>query len=178
LPITSFLTVHILASPTVRFNARKSLCNFFGTSFAIETKKGGYMFRIFLTMLTVCATISSFAQQTNSLAPDQNPNYMVSQLKYTNQKDSLLNYSNTTSQETYKAYDWREAREERRTERRSYRREASYLNGYYSQPVINYGHSNYGYGYNNSYNNYYNRNRWGISRPFIGFRTGNWWFGF
>jgi hypothetical protein len=150
------------------------LPKFFGTSFAIETEKGGYMFRILVTMLTVCATISSFAQQTNTLAPDQNPNYMVSQLKYMNQKDSVLAYSNTTAQETYKAYDWRDAREERRTERRTYRRETAYLSNYYT-PSYNYGWNSYGY---NSNNNYYNRNRWGISRPFIGFRTGNWWFGF
>ncbi|NCI48316.1 hypothetical protein GWC95_00180 [Sediminibacterium roseum] len=136
------------------------------------------MFRIFTTMLAVCVTITSFAQNTNTLAPDQNPNYMVSQLKYTNTKDSLLSYSNTTAQETYKAYDWLEAREERRSERRAYRREAALLNGYYS-PTVNYGWSNYGYrSYNNYYNPYYSRSRWGFGRPFIGFRTGNWWFGF
>ncbi len=134
------------------------------------------MFRIFVTMLTVCAAISSFAQQANTLAPDQNPNYMVSQLKYTDQKDSLLSYANTTIQETYKAYDWREAREERRSERRAYRRQTSYMDSYYVPSYVNYGWNNNNYGYN-SYNNYYNRGRWGFSRPFIGFRTGNFWFG-
>lgn len=138
------------------------------------------MFRIFVTMLTVCATISSFAQQQNTLAPDQNPNYMVSQLKYTQQMDSLLSYSNTTVQDTYKAYDWREAREERRTERRLNRRQTSYFDSYYN-PAINYGWNGYNNGYysryNNFNNNFYNRGRWGFSRPFIGFRTGNWFFG-
>lgn len=169
--------------PFVRFKGGKWLSRDFGISFVIETEKGGQMFRIFTTMLAVCATISSFAQQANTLAPDQNPNYMVSQLKYTNVKDSLLVYSNTTAQETYKAYDWREARDERRNERRAYKREANLLNSYYTPSYVNYGWNNNGYGsYNNYYNSYYNRGRgrwsWGISRPFIGFRTGNWWFGF
>ena len=139
------------------------------------------MFRIFTTLLTVCVASATFAQQTNTLAPDQNPNYMVSQLRYMNTKDSLLSNENTTIQETYKAYDWREAREERRDERRNYRRQLSYLDNYYVSPSINYGWNQYGY--NAYYNrNYYGRNRWswglGFTRPFIGFRTGNWWFGF
>ena len=137
------------------------------------------MFRIFTTILAVCVAGSTFAQQTNSLAPDQNPNYMVSQLKYMNTKDSLLSNENTTVQETYKAYDWREARDERREERRTYRRQLSYPDNYYVTPSINYGYHSY---YNNYNRNYFGRNRWnwglGLTRPFIGFRTGNWWFGF
>lgn len=140
------------------------------------------MFRTFTTILAICAAISSFAQQKNALAEDQNPNYMVSQLKYMNQKDSLLSFENTTIQDTYKAYDWREARDERRSERRAYRQQSvSYMDAYYTTPYINYnyGLNNYRYGYRSSYNNYYSRSRWGFfSRPFIGFRTGNWWFGF
>lgn len=132
------------------------------------------MSRIFLTMLTVCAVFSASAQQTTPLAPDQNPNYMVSQLKYTSQKDSLLAYANTTVQQTYKAYDWREARDERRAERRAYRRQNTYYEPYYVTPYANYGWSG-----RYSYNPYsYGRYNWGFSRPFIGFRTGNWWFGF
>lgn len=134
------------------------------------------MFRIFLTMLTVCATFSSFAQQTPQLAPDQNPNYMVSQAKYTGQKDSLLAYSNTTVQQTYKAYDWREAREERRAERRAYRRQYGYNDGLYVSPYVNYGWNSYRYSYNPY--GYYNRYSGLFSRPFIGFRSGYWWFGF
>lgn len=111
--------------------------------------------------------------QSAELLPDQNPNYQISQQKYMNQKDSLLSWANTTVQNTYKAYDWREAREERRAERRAYRRQSALF-----APSLNYGYpfgwNSYGYGAYNPYN----WNRWGISRPFIGFRSGNWWFGF
>ncbi|MES2003722.1 MAG: hypothetical protein V4450_04315 [Bacteroidota bacterium] len=133
--------------------------------------------RILPAALFICIISASFAQQTNQLAPDQNPNYMISQQKYMNQKDSLLSWENTTIQSTYKAYDWREARDERRSERRLYRRQSAYYqNPFYSSPSINYGWNNYGY--NSYYNNNYGWNRWGISRPYIGFRSGNWWFGF
>lgn len=134
------------------------------------------MFRIFLTMLTLCAGLSAVAQQS-TLAPDQNPNYMLSQAKYTGQRDSLLSYANTTVQQTYKAYDWREARDERRAERRSFRRQLALTNAQYGSPYLNYdyGWNTYRYSYNPY--GYYNRYGWGI-RPSIGFRTGNWWFGF
>ena len=135
------------------------------------------MIRNILLTLFIGAASVSFAQQNNQLAPDQNPNYLVSQQKYMNQKDSLLVWENTTIQSTYKAYDWHEAREERRNERRAYRRETSYYQTpYYLTPTVNYGWNNYGYSpYTyNSYSPY----RLGISRPFIGFRSGNWWFGF
>jgi hypothetical protein len=126
-----------------------------------------------LPALFICLASASFAQESSQLVPDQNPNFMVSRLKYMNQKDSLLSWENTTIQATYKAYDWREAREERRSERRSYRAQSNYYNNpFYITPNIGYG-----------YNSYYTRrnygwNNWGFVRPFIGFRTGNWWFGF
>ena len=130
------------------------------------------MIRNILLTLFIGAGSVSFAQQNNQLAPDQNPNYLVSQQKYMNQKDSLFAWENTTIQSTYKAYDWREAREERRSERRAYRREAAYYQTpYYLTPSVNYGYSPY-------YYNNYSLNRWGFSRPYIGFRSGNWWFGF
>ncbi len=134
------------------------------------------MIRTLITVLSFGFSMATFAQQTEQLAPDQNPNYQISQQKYMQQKDSLLRWENTTIQETYKAYDWREARDERRTERRTYRRQSSFYNSpLFVSPSYNYGWNNYGYG--SFYNN--NRwNRWGISRPFIGFRSGNWWFGF
>jgi len=132
------------------------------------------MKRSILPLLFVLLATAAFGQDTNTLAPDQNPNYMISQQKYMNLKDSLLAWENTTIQNTYKAYDWREAREERRAERRLYRRQSALY-----APSLNFGYQ-YGwnsYGYS-PYNHNYNWNRWGISRPFLGFRSGNWWFGF
>ena len=127
----------------------------------------------FLVLLLVMNT--GFAQNP-SLQPNQNPNYKISEEKYTRYKDSLLVNSNTTIHETYKTYDWYESKNERRNERRDNRRQRS-----------SYGYNQYGYnnyGWNNSYNNRlgYN-NSWGnIHNPWfipsIGFRTGNWFFRF
>lgn len=120
-------------------------------------------------ILFVLVLLCSQLNAQNTVA-DQNPNYMQSQEKYVKIKDSLLKESNTTIHNTYKAYDWYEAKMERREMRRQnrhLRRMASaYSNNYY---------------YNDYYNNpWYNRGGFfnSFSRPFIGFRTGNWWFGF
>lgn len=125
-----------------------------------------------LLLLALAFSISVFSQD---LAPDQNPNYMVSLQKYMSMKDSLMTTMNTTVQQTYKAYDWYQAKLERkqtRVENRNLRRlyNASYNNSYnrWNSPY-NYNY----YGYNNRWNNsryYY--------RPNIGYNTGHWWFWF
>ncbi len=132
------------------------------------------MLRSFLTIITVCLATAAIAQESSqSLAPDQNPNFNVSRQKYMAIKDSLLTYANNTVQETYKAYDWYEAKLERKAQRRENRRTSNYNSSYYSPYYDN---------YYNGWNNYGNyNNRWGLwnaLRPSIGFRTGNWWFGF
>lgn len=117
----------------------------------------------------ICFISVTASAQTSQLAPDQNPNYLISQQKYMQYKDSLQSTMNTTVQQTYKAYDWYQAKLERkqnRVENSNQRRlYASYYNAY-----------DY-YGYNNRYygNNFYgNRYR----SPFTGYRSGNWWFWF
>ncbi len=135
------------------------------------------MIRLFLPTMLIFLASAGFSQQSGNQASDQNPNYLLSRQKYMSQKDSLLRWENTTIQETYKAYDWREAREERRSEHRAYRREVALSNPYYYTPSVNYGWNNY-YGYGSYYRNNYGWSNWRISRPYIGFRTGNWWFGF
>ena len=134
------------------------------------------MIRLILPIALICLVFPGFSQQAGNLLPDQNPNYTLSRQKYMSQKDSLLRWENTTIQETYKAYDWREVREERRNERRTYRRQLALSDRYYYTP-FNYGWNNY-YGYDSYYRNNYGWSNWRIQRPFIGFRTGNWWFGF
>lgn len=135
------------------------------------------MLRSFLTIITVCLATAAIAQEgSQSLAPDQNPNFNVSRQKYMNIKDSLLTYANNTVQETYKAYDWYEAKLERKAQRRENRRLSGYNN--YNSSYYNPYYNNYYNGWNN-YGNY--NNRWGLwnaLRPSIGFRTGNWWFSF
>ncbi|MBB1148629.1 MULTISPECIES: hypothetical protein [unclassified Myroides] len=117
---------------------------------------------------------SLFTYQASAQTPieDQNPNYRVSMEKYMILKDSLLVNLGETVHNTYKAYDWYEAKQERKALRRQYRHEermarAKYGRTYYSD----YGY-NYNYGYNNYYRNYSNWNWF----PRIGFKTGNWWF--
>lgn len=97
---------------------------------------------------------------------NQNPNYEESLEYYMEVKDSLTQTLGTTLQDTYKAYDWYEAREERRAQRRANRHELRMNRNYYS----GYDYPSYSY-----YPNYYNYSRW---IPTIGFRTGNFWFSF
>jgi hypothetical protein len=111
---------------------------------------------------------SGFATQAQELAPDQNLNYKVSMDKYKATQANLQTTMNTTVQDTYKAYDFRVARAERKAERRSYRRESMLYNNYNNDyDYDNYGYNNYNYRYNNGYNysspyrsNRYNNNHW------------------
>ncbi len=120
-----------------------------------------------LTLLFFLAgTAYLHAQQAT--VPDQNPEYMQSQRKYMGIKDSVLATSNTTVQNTYKAYDFYQNRLERRALRRERRYNLQLTraeNGWY--PSYNYGYNGY-----NAFPYYGSR-----FIPNIGFRSGNWWFG-
>ncbi|GAA4338643.1 hypothetical protein [Flaviaesturariibacter amylovorans] len=92
----------------------------------------------------VLGTVSAAAQAV----PDQNPAFAVSREKYMRMADSITKWHSTTVHDTYKAYDWYEAREERRTERRNNRyairlaRAQRVDRGYYYDPYFdsyNYG---------------------------------------
>ena len=80
------------------------------------------MKKILLSFLIVTATIFANAQE-NNLVPDQNPDFKVSLDKYKGQQDKLMATMNTTVQDTYKAYDWYEAKQERKQQRVADRRE-------------------------------------------------------
>jgi hypothetical protein len=56
------------------------------------------------------------------LAPDQNPNYKVSMTKYQSCQEKLLEGMGTTAQNTYKAYDWFEAKQQKKQDRLDFRR--------------------------------------------------------
>ena len=94
-----------------------------------------------LLSLFIITTGAFSAANAQELAPDQNPNYSTSLEKYKGLHDNLQTTMNTTVQDTYKAYDWRVARNERRAENRGYSRQ-------------NYRYNDYGY-YDH---NYYRRN--------------------
>lgn len=123
------------------------------------------MKKILLFLIVISA---GFAVKAQDLAPDQNPNYKVSMAKYTTMHDNLQKTMNTTSQNTYKAYDFTTAKAERRAERRNYRRERSL---YYDYNYYN-GYNGYNYyqpGYNNNNFNFYgNRYRYDS-------RSRRWW---
>lgn len=141
------------------------------------------MIRPLLIVATLFLGVVGFGQSANTtLLPDQNPNYLLSQEKYTKFRDSLLVSSNTTIQDTYKAYDWYQAREERRMNRRQARWDRNrFGNGWNVgwNNGFNNGWNNWGWnnGWNSWNNNWGWNGGWGF-RPSIGFRTGNWWFGF
>lgn len=104
--------------------------------------------------------IGAYAASAQELAPDQNPNYKVSMEKYQASQTNMQTAMNTTLQETYKAYDWRNAKAERKAERKADRRENRLLNNYnqrYYDPYNNNGRSNYGRPYQYRH---YNGWRW------------------
>lgn len=104
--------------------------------------------------------LSSIVSNGQELAPDQNPNYMNSAEKYAAQADELTVSQSTTVQDTYKAYDWREAKAEKKEARLDRKYELRKLR-YQSRNRCNsrggyYGRSNRYNGYNNNNNGYYN----------------------
>ena len=141
------------------------------------------------TLISVALVAFTFATHAQPLVANQNPRYLESQNKYMHQSDSLLVTQGTTAQQTYKAIDYLQDRRDRKRELRLAR--ASAPRYYANDGWFNNGYNGYynfnGYnGYNNGYNSYYPSrwnngwNNWGrnfIGRPSIGFRTGNWWFG-
>ncbi len=84
------------------------------------------------------------AAQSNSLLPDQNPNFEISRTKYMQMADSINKWHATTQQNTYSAPDWYERKIESRNQRRAFRRELrlerARNNSYYNYP--NYGYDN------------------------------------
>ena len=157
---------------------------------------------LLLLLISVLLSLSTFSQipadPSSQIPPsNQNPNYLVSQNKYMAIKDSLLATSNTTVQQTYKAYDWYQNKLDRKQSRldhrrklrinrsnRSYSRRNNFGNGFgnnWNNNGFGNNWNNNGFG-NNWNNNGWNQNSWGNNfnsfRPSIGYRTGNWWFGF
>ncbi|TCZ66420.1 hypothetical protein [Flaviaesturariibacter aridisoli] len=103
------------------------------------------MNRLLLVMLASAGSLAAAAQTV----PDQNPSYAVSRDKYLKVADSVNRWHSTTAQNTYKAYDWYEAREERRQARRQNRYDVRL-----ARAQRNYRNWDYNPYYNDSY--YYN----------------------
>ncbi|MFY7652695.1 MAG: hypothetical protein ACOVQE_08315 [Chitinophagaceae bacterium] len=126
------------------------------------------MKRLIILSLLFVGFTGAIAQETN-LLPDQNPNYLVSKNKYLAMADSLKANQNTTVQETYKAFDWYQAKMDRRQQRFESRRQIRLANAQANRNFFNNG-----WGFDTW------RNPWRFQNtlPSIGFRSGNWWFWF
>ena len=74
---------------------------------------------ILVSMVMLSVTI--LKAQEALMTPDQNPQYKNSLAKYQTDKQSVLEAMNTTAQNTYKAYDWTEAKQERKNQRIDFR---------------------------------------------------------
>ena len=108
-----------------------------------------------LLLVLFIASISLFAQ-TNEPIADQNPRYKESLQRYSKLADSLTQNLGTTVQQTYKAYDWYEAKLERRQQRREQRQRVyryNHWDGYY-YPSWWYGQSQWHW-WNRSYRRFY-----------------------
>lgn len=113
------------------------------------------MKKLFFCLLCLTVTASVFAQTV----PDQNPNFEASRTKYMAAKDSLLSTQSTTVQNTYKAYDWMQLRQERRDTRFQNRQQRrlnrSMYDGFYGYDNP-YPYGTYNFNYNRNYRNTYN----------------------
>lgn len=105
------------------------------------------------TMLCLTVTIGTSAQ---TLLPDQNPRYRESLQAYLFKEDSLTMNEGTTVQQTYKAYQYFVAKQERKDQRRQWRQDRRVLrnSGYtYNDYARDYSPSfSYGYPMYHSYN--------------------------
>lgn len=107
-------------------------------------------------ILSICFSVAilfyaDVADAQSSLAPDQNPSFAVSRDRYMGIADSLTKFQSSTVHTTYKAYDWYEARSERKSEQRQFQRELQ----------LERARNNYRYyedDYDSNYRSRYNRN--------------------
>ena len=74
-----------------------------------------------LIVFTFC--MFSLNASSQDLAYDQNPNFRQSRDKYMKVADSVNKLHSTTVQETYKAIDYMQAKEEARQQRKEYRQQ-------------------------------------------------------
>ena len=136
--------------------------------------KRNVLYNLLLLPLAMC--IATWSMSQTNLVEDQNPNYFISQAKYTSMADSLNSLHGTTPQETYKAIDWMADRQEARDQRRAFRRELRMeraKNGWY--------YNDYSYYYPRYSDNYYYRRyqpyhnyRPGYSRNYSGYNRNYW----
>ena len=102
------------------------------------------MKKVILTLFVLSSSLIIKAQETSN----QNPNYKISQAKYELGQEKVLASMGTTAQQTYKAYDWTEAKQESKQQRIQLRQQRALAYIKYSNQYPFYSF--------NSYNNPYN----------------------
>lgn len=110
---------------------------------------------LYTFIFSLSLTLTSQAQTTLDLVADQNPRYKESLQKYAPAADSLTRSLGTTIQQTYKAYDFYEARLARRSQRREWRHQENMnrpllYNNYWSDPFYSPYWRNSGFYYHNA----------------------------
>jgi hypothetical protein len=111
----------------------------YSTLLDITNNKITGMKKLLRTSAPLLALFFAGIASAQSPDPDQNPNYAVSRDKYMKLADSVNQWHSTTIQQTYKAYDWYDARMERREKDRQFRRDLRLLrNSNYYRPYYNY----------------------------------------
>jgi hypothetical protein len=125
------------------------------------------LYNLLLLPLTMLIATWGMSQ---SLAPDQNPDYMVSQSRYMGMADSLTSTHGETIQETYKAIDWMADRQQRRDDRRAFRRQLRLERARYGWSYNDYSN------YNPTYSYYprYSGNYWYNYQPYHNYYRSRW----
>lgn len=128
-----------------------------------------------LFILAFSATALGLRAQTattsTTLLPDQNPNYEKSRDKYMANSDSQTAKEGQTVQQTYKAIDDMQAKQDRKAQKAQWRQDRrmariqSRNRGYYNSNRGYYNSYPYGQGYNPYYYNGYS-NPYGYSSPY------------
>lgn len=104
------------------------------------------MKNLYFAIFVFCIYSNVSAQ--NILA-DQNPQYQISQAHYAAISDSMNALQSLTLQNTYKAYDWFEARQEKKNSRIAYKRNLKL-----EQAKNSYNLQRFGYYHSWGYNSY------------------------
>jgi hypothetical protein len=102
------------------------------------------MKKVIITLFVLSSSLLIKAQE----ASNQNPNYKISQAKYELGQEKVLASMGTTAQQTYKAYDWTEAKQESKQQRIQLRQQRALAYIKYSNQYPFYSFN----GYNNPYN--------------------------
>ncbi|SEW37281.1 hypothetical protein [Chitinophaga arvensicola] len=113
-------------------------------------------------ILTTCLVLGGIiaGQAQDALQADQNVHYKVSRDKYLANSSYLTRDQGTTVQQTYKAYQYFEAKAEARQQRRQWRQDRRMARNTWYDESFGYAPSSYSYNYPVYNNTYVTPFRW------------------